>query len=154
MIALKANLASAKIFAGALAAMLLAACAETTNSPAPAEPTTKLAAATINKLTKGFTAAQVRELLGAPQTIKPLSSGAPNSLIWSYPVRTSTDVLSVPVSTQEVPAVNPVTGQEITRTEPVYQNRTTETVDTLHLLMVNDQLVEWRVVRNEKRQYQ
>jgi len=139
-----------KLAAGCLAATLLAACASDSKSPAPA---LSQAATAYNKLTKGLTGAQVRELLGAPARTKPVTGGGASSLIWSYPLRTVTDVKPVAVGTQEIPAVNPLTGQSTTRTEPVYENQTVEATEILHLLMVNDRLVEWKTVRSENTEF-
>jgi len=152
---MSAPIVTVKVAAGFLAATLLGACASDSNSPTPADaarPTVSTALAASAKLAKGLTGAQVRDLLGAPAATKPLTTGGVNGQIWSYPF-VSTDVRQVAVTTQELPAVNPLTGQNTTRTEPVYQNQTVETTDTLHLLMVEDRLVEWRVVRDEKRQF-
>ena len=145
-----------KIAAGCLAATLLAACASDSKSPAPVNaarsavtPADSPAAAAYGKLAKGLTGAQVRELLGAPAETRPLTAGGTKSQIWSYPLRTIDDVRQVAVSTEEIPAINPLTGQSTTRTEPVFQNQTFKATDTLHLLMVGDQLVEWSIVRKE-----
>ena len=59
----------------------------------------------------------------------------------------------VPVVTQEVPAPNPLTGQAITRSEPVDQNQSVEAIDTLHRRFVGDRLIEWTIVREEKKQF-
>lgn len=152
---MNAPIVTIKVAAGCLAATLLAACASDSNSPAPAEvarPAGSSAVAASAKLVKGLTGSQVRELLGAPAASKPLTTGGVNGQIWSYPFR-ATEVRMVAVATQDVAAVNPLTGQNITRTEPVFQNQTIETTDTLHLLMVDDRLVEWRIVRDEKSQF-
>jgi hypothetical protein len=153
MTAMKASLVPPRAAAGAFAALLLAACATESNSSSPAvngQPVVSTAA--VARLAPGLTGAEVRALLGAPAATKPVSSGGANSLIWSYPLGTATEVRSVPVTTQEVPAFNPFSGTNTTRTETVYQNQTVLLIDTLHLLMVNDRLVEWRVVREEKSQ--
>ena len=145
----------------AIAAMLLVACAsdskpvttasgEVLSGPLAGSP----AATAFAKLIKNLPGAQVRELLGAPATTKPIAAGELEGEIWSYPFRGATDVRMVAVATQEVPAINPRTGQAITRSEPVYQNQTVEVTDVLHLLMVDDRLIEWRVVRDEKKQFQ
>ena len=144
-----------KLIAGGLAATLLAACASDGNSPVPAAAPQSVSASAMAasaKLAKGLTGEQVRALLGAPATTKPIAAGGVTGQIWSYLFR-STDVRSVAVATQELPAVNPLTGKDTTRTEPIYKDQTVETTDTLHLLMVGDQLVEWRVVRDEKSQF-
>ena len=152
---MNAPIVTIKGAAGCLAATLLTACASSSNSPAPtdvARPATSSAMAASAKLAKGLTGVQVRALLGAPAATKPLTTAGVDGQIWSYPF-VSTDVRQVAVTTQEIPAVNPLTGQNTTRTEPVYQDQTMETTDTLHLLMVDDQLIDWRVVRKEHSQF-
>jgi hypothetical protein len=152
---MNAPIVTIKVAAGCLAATLLAACASSSDSPAPADvarPAISSAAAASAKLAKGLTGPQVRELLGAPAATKPLTTGGVNGQIWSYPFR-ATEVKLVAVGTQDVAAVNPLNGQNTSRTEPVYQNQTVDTTDTLHLLMVDDRLIEWRVVRDEKSQF-
>lgn len=146
------SIANLKVAAGCLAAMLLAACASDSKSPAPAGTTAPVVSSVLagyGKLAKGLTGDQVRELLGAPAETKPLIAGGTKSLIWSYPLRTINEVRLVAVATEEIPATNPLTGQSTTRTEPVYQNQSIDATDTLHLLMVGDRLIEWTVVRKE-----
>lgn len=112
------------------------------------------AVAALAKLTKNLTGAQVRERLGPPAAIKEIKAAGVTGKAWSYPFRASPDVRMVPVATQELPATNPLTGQSITRTETVYQNQEFEIVDTLHLLIVDDRLIEWSTVRTEKKRFQ
>jgi outer membrane protein assembly factor BamE (lipoprotein component of BamABCDE complex) len=134
---------------------LLAGCANEAGQAAPGPaPAASSAVAAAGKLVKGLTGAQVRELLGAPTATKTYSAGATKGERWSYPFRGPTEVRLVPVATRELPATNPLTGQAITRFEPVYQNQQVEAVDTLHLLFVGDRLIEWTVVREEKKQFQ
>jgi hypothetical protein len=149
-----------RVAAGCLAATLVAACATesrpgASESTPPASPALagSPAATAVAKLSKDLTGAQVMALLGPPATTKPLSTGGDRTKIWSYPFRGATEVRMVAVATQEVSATNPLTGQATTRSEPVYQNQTVDTIDTLHLLMVDDRLIEWRVVRDEKSQF-
>lgn len=147
----------------AVAALLLTGCAsDATPAPAPKtasaatspELTSSTAAVAVAKLTKNLTSAQVRSLLGAPAAIKPLSANGARGETWSYTFSGVTGTRLVPIATQEVPATNPLTGQSINRLEPVYQNQDVQTVDTLYLLLINDALVEWRVVRDETKKFQ
>ena len=144
-----------------LAATLLTGCATdstpaapVTGQPVPPALATSPAAGALAKLTKNLTKAQVRELLGAPASTKPIKTGEFEGEIWSYPFRGATEVNVVAVATRDIPAVNPRTGQSITVSEPVYQNQSVEVIDTLHLLLFGERLVEWRVVRDEKKQFQ
>ncbi len=150
-----------KATVGGIATTLLAGCAsdskpDTTAAGPPMSPqlAASPAAAAVAKLSRNLTGEQVIALIGPPAATKPITTGGLNARIWSYPFRGATDVRLVPVATQDVPAINPLTGRETTRTEPVYQNQTIEVTDTLHLLMVEDQLIEWRVVRDEKKDFQ
>jgi len=158
---MKTPVGIARVAVGCLATTLLAACATESNPSAPVSPppvspalAVSPAAAAVAKLSKNLTGAQVIALLGPPATTKPLSSGGDRARIWSYPFRGTTEVHPVAVGTQEIPAMNPLTGRETTRSEPVYQNQTVDVTDTLHLLMLDDRLIEWSVVRDEKKQFQ
>lgn len=130
----------------------LAGCASASQPTSTAATVPASAAAA--KLARNLSGAQVRALLGSPANVKPLPNRGVKAENWSYAFAGSIDTRLVPISTQEVPAINPLTGQAITRTEPVYQNQDLQTVDTLHLLLINDQLVEWRVMRDEKKKFQ
>ncbi len=143
-----------KIAAGILVATQLAACTSDGKwFRGTGESDVSPAAANFGKLAKGLTTAQVSGMFGPPATTKPLAAGGVHGEIWSYPLRTTEEARSVPFSTQEIPATNPLTGQSITRTETVYQNETVNLIDTLHLLIVDGRLVEWRIVREEKGQF-
>lgn len=143
------------------AALLLAACANDSKPIVTADGAiltgplaTSAAAPALAKLTKNLTTLQVLELLGRPATTKPFTAAGVDGEIWAYPFRGAGDTRQVPVTTQELPAINPLTGVMTTRTESVYQNQTVDVTDTLHLLIVDGRLIEWSVVRNEKKQFQ
>ncbi|HTL67712.1 MAG TPA: hypothetical protein VL200_08640 [Lacunisphaera sp.] len=99
----------------------------------------------------GLKGAELKALLGSPESTRQLLSGG---VVWTYRYRVATDVKAVPIGTIEVPAVNPLTGQPITRTEQVYENHATDLDVFLHLLLVDDQLVEWRFIRKKSGSFQ
>jgi hypothetical protein len=148
---------AARIAAGGCFVMFLAGCANESKPP-PGIPGAiigdRLAASATAKLMKNLSSAQVLELLGPPGNRKPFGATELQGEIWSYPFRGATDVRMVIIATQDVPAINPLTGQTTTRSEPVYQNQNVEVTDTLHLLLVDDRLIEWRVVRTEDKKFQ
>lgn len=140
-------------------ALALAACgtepgAAVVGPGASAPAVASSAAAAMAKLAKNLTGAQVRALLGPPAAIKEIKAAGVTGEAWSYPFRGTPEIRVVPVTTQDLPATNPVTGQAIHRTESVYQNQEVEMVDTLHLLMVGDRLIEWSTVRTEQKRFQ
>lgn len=128
---------------------LIAGCVA--EGPATAAPSASAVAA---KLVKGMTGADVRRLLGAPAATKEIRAAGLVGEAWSYPFPASPEVRMVPIATQQLPATNPLTGQAITRTETVYQNQEFEVTDTVHLLIIAERLVEWSVVRTEKKRFQ
>lgn len=141
-----------RIAAGALLfAAFLAGCAGTPGGAGPGpEANSKITPAALGKIAKGLSGAQVRELLGNPATTKPLNAAGVAGQIWSYPLKTETEVLSIPMTTQDVPSFDPFSNRMTTRQEAVYRDQTVNTTDTLHLLLVDDRVIEWRVVRDQK----
>ena len=144
-----------------VSAFLLASCASDAGSAAAASPATpgspraaSPAGDAVAKLKKNLTAAEVRALLGAPASIKPIVVGEAKGENWSYLFNGPVTTRTVPVATQDVPAVNPLTGQSISRPEPVYQNQDVQLIDTLHLLLFDGRVIEWTIVRDEKKQFQ
>lgn len=145
-----------------LPALLLCACATTDSKPVDpvtaaslnAQLTASPAGAAAAKLAKNLTAAEVRTLLGAPVSIKPIAVGEAKGENWSYSFDGPIATHMQQVATQEVPAVNPITGRDITRPEPVFQNQDVQTIDTLHLLLFEGRLIEWKIVRDEKKRFQ
>jgi hypothetical protein len=158
---MNALIPSLKAAASGVALALLAGCASESKLPVTASGAVlseKLAASpaasALTKLVKNLSGAQVLELIGPPTSTKPITAGELGGTIWSYRFPGTTETNMVIVATQNVPAVNPYTGQPMTRPEPVYQNMDVQKIDTLHLLMVDDRLVEWRVVRDEQKKFQ
>ena len=145
---------------GSLVATLLAGCATSASKSVTAAATadSQLAAspagAAAAKLQKNLSAAEVRAALGVPASVKPIVVGEAKGENWSYPFTASVATHMVPVGTKDLPAVNPITGQSITRPEIIYQNQDTQIVDTLHLLLFDGRLIEWKIVRDEKKQFQ
>lgn len=156
-----APLLTLRVATGCLTVALLAACASEPNPATPAatpvmgdRAAASSAAAAVAKLAKNLTGEQVRALLGPPVATKPISAGGVNGETWSYSFHAGTETRLIPVTTQDVPAVDPLSGQATTRAEAVYQNQDVEMIDTLSLLLVDDRLIEWRIVRGEKRRFQ
>ncbi|HVZ65515.1 MAG TPA: hypothetical protein VG936_13180 [Lacunisphaera sp.] len=133
-----------------LGLLLLAACASF-QDPGHAGNTTRSILPDSSQFHPGLTGAEMQAILGSPESTKRLPSGG---TVWTYRYRVATDVKAVPISTVEVPAINPITGQPITRTEQVYENHATDFDVFLHLLLVDDRLVEWRFIRQKTGSFQ
>jgi hypothetical protein len=111
------------------------------SSPGPARP--------LSQLHKGQTSAQVETLLGKPAEIRPFSvkDGDLQSEVWIYRVIVEEKEWQVPTGVREIPAVNPRTGQAIVIQEPIYETQQVRTTDIVELLMVEQQLLEWKTRR-------
>lgn len=133
--------------AGAGLGLLLAGCA---GGPGVAGNSSSLLPDS-SQFHRGLTSAEMRAKLGSPESTRTLQSGG---IVWTYRYRVATDVKAVPISTIEVPAINPITAQPITRTEQVYENHATDLDVFLHLLFVDDQLIEWRFIRQKSGSFQ
>jgi hypothetical protein len=94
-------------------------------------------------LKKGMTAAQVRNLVGEPAEVRPFKAGGLKSNVWVYPGRVFEHMASVPIGTREVPQVDPMTGRSTTIKEPIYEYKAVKVSETIELLVIEDQLIEW-----------
>jgi hypothetical protein len=156
LIAMTALSVRLTLAAGWLAATLLTACVSSPDSAGTSPGPLRAGQSAVDamaKLTKHLSGAQVRALLGPPATTQPIAAGGAQGETWSYPSPAGTEVRLIEVATQQVPAVDPFSGQTTTRAEPLYQNQSVDVTDTLHLLLVDDRLVEWRVVRDEQKRF-
>jgi hypothetical protein len=96
-------------------------------------------------LKRGMTAKQVKEHVGAPNTVEPFPNDAgAQSEIWVY-------IRSVPVAFREVaggsrvvPYVDPTTGEMKEIQEPIMRNETVFADQRIELLMVEGLFAEWK----------
>lgn len=137
--------------AGCLAAVLFGGCASEPGRPSLEQRVARSILPDSSKFKRGLHGDEMKAMLGPPETTKTLPSGG---VVWTYRYRVATDMKAVPISTIEVPAINPITGQPITRTEQVYENHATDLDVFLHLLFVDDQLIEWRFIRQKTGSFQ
>lgn len=145
---------SLRTVAMVMSASILGSCSSSSNSPA--SPTPTRAATEPNpfaRIKKGMTAAEVREILGAPASVEPGPNQELKSEIWVYnrPVQSTTTQAATTV--RQVDAVDPISGQNITVPEPVYQTVVVRISETAQLLMIDGKLIEWKTTREAFRNY-
>lgn len=107
-------------------------------------------------LQKNLTANQVKALIGEPLKIKPfkvpgLEPEGLASEIWVYHRKVAETTGQVALTTKDVPYFDPFT--QITRMikEPVYSTETVTVIEVFELLMIQQQLVEWKTHRETER---
>jgi len=123
----------------------LPAPAATARTPVPVKP----AVGAIWKLKqlpleKGMAAADVRRLLGEPDTIKTGSSAQGKGEVWIY--RHPVDIVTreFPDGTRPVSRFDPMNGKMVIEDEIVYRQELHQVFDTVILLLIEDRLTEWR----------
>lgn len=103
-------------------------------------------------ITKGMPAADLLAMLGEPKQIRPLDPPRDGFEVWVYS-RQSTNVELKVTGTQEIPHVDPLTGMQTFIIDPIYNPESTTIKETTEFLIVNDQVADWKVERESKRDY-
>jgi hypothetical protein len=122
-----------------LLSLALAGC----STPAPEAPDQPSIPA-FRALYKGQPAAEVKARVGEPAEIRPfpVTETGLAAEVWVYRRVVAREERQVPIRTRDVPAVNPITGLAFTVNEPVYETQSDAIIETVELLMVEQQLVQ------------
>jgi hypothetical protein len=136
-----------------LAGLVLAGCTTTpptlSNTPPPStNPFTELHS--------GQTATQIKALLGEPGKIMPFKpkstqAGGITSEVWTYRRKIAGTTGQVAVGTKDVPFYDPFTGITKMLKEPVYHTETVSVIEVAELLMIQQELIEWKSHRETER---
>lgn len=122
---------------------------------APVQPATAGLPGKFQRLQRGLTAQQVIELCGSPDKREPFPTElTTRAEKWTYEETLATEQRQVPVSTREVPYVDPITGVQRMLQEPVYELQSIQLVETVELLMLEGQLLNWKSTRSQHRSWQ
>ena len=111
-------------------------------NPAPAAAKAKSPA-----LAEGMAAAEVLQIAGKPESVKPLKQEGIQAEIWRYSFRQTLNVKPVVTGTREEPYFDLMANQLKTRPEMVYGQETSSLVEVTELLMVDGKLAKTKRYR-------
>lgn len=106
----------------------------------PEHPAPAAAKAASPALAEGMTAAQVLQIAGKPESVKPLKQEGIQAEIWRYSFKQTLNVRPVVTGTRQEPYFDPITNQQKNRTEMVYGQETSALVEVTELLMIDGKL--------------
>jgi hypothetical protein len=145
---------------------LVAGCVNAPTAPsatAPAVSGTRPAIAVApghpeQALTKGMTADQVRQIMGAPAEVKPRPAPTGNAEVWVYRRTTyggaqQVQVGSRPITVSEQGA-DGTYRDRIIREDPIYRQAHVKTTDTIQLLMFDGRFVEQGVTSQKQQEFE
>jgi outer membrane protein assembly factor BamE (lipoprotein component of BamABCDE complex) len=142
---------------------LLAGCANAPSSSAPAGAGAGPTAAAADDhpergLKKGMTAAQVRQIMGAPAEINPRPSPTGKAEAWVYhrtfigpPQQLQVGTKPISVMVQDADGVY---RSHVIQEEPIYRQAHDKTTETIHLLMFDGQLVEQATTAQKQQEFE
>lgn len=108
----------------------------------PEHPAPAAAKAATSALAEGMAAAEVLQIAGKPESVKPLKQKGIQAEIWRYSFRQTLNVRSVVTGTRQEPYFDLITNQQKSRTETVYGQETSTLVEVTELLMIDGKLAK------------
>ncbi|HNY42802.1 MAG TPA: hypothetical protein PKJ41_20535, partial [Bryobacteraceae bacterium] len=88
-------------------------------------------------LSEGMTAAEVLQIAGKPESVKPMKQEGIQAEIWRYSFTQTLNVRPVVTGTRQEPYFDLITNQQKSRTETVYGQETSTLVEVTELLMID-----------------
>ena len=110
-------------------------------------------AAKLNAIEQGMPDSRIRELLGAPDSVKDVSREGVRGEIWTYRVSMVESASQTPTGTQDVPYVDPFSGQEKMLKEPVYETEYHRVYQAVQFLFVQGQLIQRKPIVESERAF-
>ena len=95
-------------------------------------------------LRKNMSTDRVKALVGEPADIKPFTAEGFTCEIWVYRRKIGESVRLVPMGTREVPVTDVITGVIHNVQEPFYERQFSSVIETIELLIFQQQVVEWK----------